>query len=115
MAGGFPLAMPPASSTSDCPVYRSIEVLSKKWAMHIMRHLTEEGEMRFTEMKDCIPDISSRLLSQRLTELAHYGLVRRTVRQGKPVVVEYEITPKGRDFKKVNDALCSWARKWDTA
>lgn len=93
-------------------MYRSIEVLSKKWAMHIMRHLSDKGEMRFTQMKELIPDISSRLLSQRLTELATFGLVRRTVKQGKPVIVEYEITPKGRDFRKVNDALCAWAKKW---
>lgn len=103
------------SSATDCPIYNSIEVLTKKWALHIMRHLTDKKQMRFTELKDLIPEISSRLLSQRLTELAEYGLLHRNVKQGKPVIVEYEITAKGRDFKKVSEALCSWAKKWDDA
>jgi DNA-binding HxlR family transcriptional regulator len=97
---------------SDCPIYQSIEVLSRKWALHIMRHLSDKGEMRFTEIKEEIPDLSSRLLSQRLTELAAFGLVRRTEKRGRPPVVGYAITPKGRDLKKMFDVFCAWCRKW---
>jgi DNA-binding HxlR family transcriptional regulator len=46
-------------------------------------------------LKEHLPGIGSRTLSQRLKELEGQGIVARTVFPEVPVRVEYSLTPKG--------------------
>lgn len=109
-----PLAMKGEERTSTCcPVYRIIDSCSRKWAMHILRAMSENKTMRFSEIKNALPEINSRILSERLSELEEKDLIKRNVIESKPITIEYEITQKGMDLKKVFDAFCSWAKKWD--
>ena len=109
------LAMCPKDATSGsccCPIYKNMEALSKKWVWHILRVIAEGKTVRFTEVKDALPDINSRILSERLSDLEEEGMIERSVKETKPIVIEYAITEKGKDFKGVLDAFCSWAKKW---
>jgi DNA-binding HxlR family transcriptional regulator len=63
-------------------------------------------------LRDAIPDITDRMLSERLQELEHEGIVERTVIPDTPVRVEYALTKKGRALTSAIDAISSWAEKW---
>lgn len=95
-----------------CPIYKSMEVLTKKWVFHILRVISQSKTVRFSEIRESLPDINSRILSERLTELEEEGMIERTITQEKPIIITYSITEKGEDFKKVLSAFCTWAKKW---
>jgi DNA-binding HxlR family transcriptional regulator len=100
------------SSACECPIYGIIDFCSKKWAMHILRCIAGAKKMRFCEIKDDLPEINSRILSERLTELEEEGLIDRTVTDDKPTCIEYSITEKGSDLQSVFKGFCKWGQKW---
>jgi len=50
-------------------------------------------------------------LSERLSELAEAGLISRSVTDGPPVSVSYELTTAGVDLSPLLTQLGSWARE----
>lgn len=95
-----------------CPKYEvAVEVLGKRWTGLIIRTLLA-GPKRFGEIRAQVPDLSDRLLSERLKELEDHQIVERTIHTGRPVVVVYDLTAKGRDMESVVDAMQSWADRW---
>ena len=102
-----------ASCDKDCPTYRICDVLSKKWIMHILVAFTTNKTLRFSEIEQMLPDINSRMLSERLSELEEEGIVTRTVQDSKPILVSYDITEKGMDLKKIFDVFAGWDKKWE--
>ena len=61
-----------------------------------------------------IPDITDRMLSERLQELEQEGIVERTVIPDTPVRVEYALSTKGRALASTIDAISAWAERWIT-
>jgi DNA-binding HxlR family transcriptional regulator len=59
-----------------------------------------------------VPDLSDRLLSERLKELESEGLVERHVLDGIPVRVQYVLTDKGMALGPALGSLKSWAQSW---
>jgi len=110
---GSPAAKP--ESAEVCPHFHAaIELIGKRWSGAIIWTLSEEGPMRFAELKRAIPGLSDRLLSQRLRELETAGLMDRTVEEGQPVKVTYALTEKGQTLRPAIQALRSWACDWQT-
>jgi DNA-binding HxlR family transcriptional regulator len=82
----------------DREIRRSVEALNpllQKWSIEICFLLRMKEPRRFNELKENLPGIGSRTLSQRLKELESQGIVQRTVFPEVPVRVEYRLTPKG--------------------
>ncbi|MCA1819575.1 MAG: helix-turn-helix transcriptional regulator [Halobacteriales archaeon] len=82
----------------DREVRRSVEALNpllQKWSIEICFLLRMKEPRRFNELKEQLPGIGSRTLSQRLKELEAQGIVTRTVFPEVPVRVEYRLSPKG--------------------
>jgi DNA-binding HxlR family transcriptional regulator len=95
-----------------CSLYhQAIELVGKRWTGAIVAVLLE-GPARFSEIRDCVPDLSDRLLSERLKELEAEGIVDRIVLDGNPPRVQYLLTPKGKALEPAIDSLKSWARSW---
>ena len=95
-----------------CSLYhQAIELVGKRWTGAIVAVLLE-GPARFSEIRDCVPDLSDRLLSERLKELEAEGIVARQVIDGNPPRVRYALTDKGMALGPTIDALKSWARVW---
>src|SRR3954463_11526659 len=95
-----------------CSLYhQAVELVGKRWTGAILFVLLE-GPARFSQIKECVPDLSDRLLSERLKELEHEGLVDRPVLDGNPPRVQYLLTDKGLALGPTIDALKSWARAW---
>jgi DNA-binding HxlR family transcriptional regulator len=86
-------------------------MVGKRWTGAILMVLLD-GPLRFSEVRSLVPDLSDRLLSERLKELEAEGIVERTVLEGAPVRVEYALTEKGRALEPAVRALKAWANAW---
>jgi DNA-binding HxlR family transcriptional regulator len=95
-----------------CSLYhRAVELVGKRWTGAMLSVLLE-GPLRFSEIGQLVPDLSDRLLSERLKELENEGIVERRVYDETPVRVEYALTDKGRALEPALRALKSWAREY---
>ena len=95
-----------------CPrFHHAVELIGRRWAGAIIRLLTG-GRQRYAALRAAIPDISDRMLSERLKELEAEGVLRRIVTPDTPVRVEYELTKKGRDLDDALTAIGRWAETW---
>lgn len=74
---------------------QALSPLLQKWSIEICFLLRMKDTLRFNELKDQLPGIGSRTLSQRLKELESQGIVQRRAFADVPVRVEYSLTPKG--------------------
>jgi Predicted transcriptional regulators len=100
------------ASERVCPRYEAAaQLLGKKWTGVILRVLMS-GPRRFSDFTKLIPDVSARLVAERLKELEEHGVVERRVLPGRPVGVEYALTEKGRDLAPVVEAIQAWAQRW---
>ncbi len=98
-----------------CPYYhRAIELIGRRWTGAIVSVLIHRRALRFGEIAEAVPELSDRLLSERMKELERHGVVTRTVREGRPVRVEYELTEMGRELAPTVHELECWARRWLT-
>jgi DNA-binding HxlR family transcriptional regulator len=104
----------PGSQPACCPHYhQAVELVGKRWTGAIIAvMINEERPLRFSEVAGAIPQLSDRLLSERMKELEARGLVQRRVCTGTPVRVEYELTDMGRDLERAVAELRRWARSW---
>src|SRR5918992_3705764 len=101
-----------AGRSACCGQYhRAVELIGKRWTGAIVFVLMD-GPLRFSEVKLLVPDLSDRLLSERLKELESEGIVRRRVLGRAPVHVQYALTDKGVALEPVVRSLKSWARSW---
>ena len=66
----------------------------------------------YNALREAIPDITDRMLSERLQELEQEGIVERLVVPETPVRVEYVLTRKGRALGRAIGAITEWAHKW---
>jgi len=85
--------------------------VGKRWTGAMLSVLLD-GPLRFSEIKTLVPDLSDRLLSERLKELESEQIVERRVHDEPPVRVEYALTDKGRALEPAVRALQDWARRW---
>jgi DNA-binding HxlR family transcriptional regulator len=94
-----------------CGLYhRAIELVGKRWTGAILFVLLD-GPLHFSGIRQLVPELSDRLLSERLKELEAEGIVERRVLDGSPVRVEYSLTQKGRALEPTLHALKQWAHE----
>lgn len=93
-----------------CATYlAALDILAKSWNGMIIAVL-EDGPLRFSEVAARVPAIADRMLAARLKELEARSLVVRRVDPGPPVRVSYELTPAGRGFREVAEAIRRWGK-----
>lgn len=91
--------------------HRAIELIGSRWTGAILRTLLQ-GRTRYAMIKAAIPDITDRMLSERLRSLEGEDLVVRSVVPETPVRVEYELTQKGRELQDALNEIGNWAERW---
>ncbi|WP_026886335.1 winged helix-turn-helix transcriptional regulator [Clostridium beijerinckii] len=95
-----------------CPRFENaFELLGKRWTGLIIRTLLN-GQKRFSDIGEAIPNMSARMLTERFKELEKEGIIIRKVYPETPVRIEYELTEKGRDLQSAMDEIQKWAEKW---
>src|SRR4051795_12887947 len=91
--------------------HRASELIGRRWSGAIIFVLLRR-RCRFASLREAIPDITDRMLSERLQELEDEGIVERTVVPETPVRVEYSLSKKGRELSPAFEAIGAWADKW---
>jgi DNA-binding HxlR family transcriptional regulator len=95
-----------------CPLYHeAVELIGRRWTGAILRVLMD-GPLRFSEVAQAVPELSDRLLSERMKELEARGIVERTVIPGPPLRVEYRLSEMGRELEPALSELQRWAKRW---
>lgn len=94
--------------------HEAIELIGRRWTGAII-FLLLKSRCRFATLRDAIPEITDRMLSERLQELEQNAIVVRTVFPETPVRVEYSLTKKGRALANAIEAISEWADKWSRA
>ena len=87
------------------------ELIGRRWTGAIIFVLLK-SRCRFATLREAIPDITDRMLSERLQELEQEAIVERTVVPETPVRVEYALTKKGRALAGPIEAITEWAHKY---
>ena len=87
------------------------ELVGRRWNGAIIFMLLKQT-CRFAALRDGIPGITDRMLSERLQELEQEGLLERVVVPETPVRVEYSLTKKGKGLAEAVDSLAIWAEKY---
>ena len=106
---------PTSHDTQTCQkailaVKDALEVLTGRWKLLVLLSLLF-GPKRFGQIARDLNGITDRMLSKELKDLEEHQLIKRTVHNSFPPVVEYSITEHGSSLKEVIGVLGSWGRE----
>ena len=85
--------------------------VADKWTMLVIEVLTEKGELRFTRLREFVPAVSYKMLTQTLRSMEREGLVARTVHPVIPPKVEYRLTTLGLSLSAAFCGVWMWAEE----
>ncbi|WNE94055.1 helix-turn-helix domain-containing protein [Streptomyces luomodiensis] len=91
---------------ADCPSRTILDQIADKWSMLVLAVLSEPR--RFNEIKRRLEGITQRVLTQTLRRLERNGMITRRVLPGRPLGVEYSLTPLGRSLQGPFGELYNW-------
>jgi DNA-binding HxlR family transcriptional regulator len=80
------------------------EVLGCKWTLRVLGGI-RRGIARPGALEREITGISTKVLNERLRKLVRFGVIERRAYPEVPPRVEYRLTPMGRKFARVLDAV----------
>lgn len=79
-------------------------IVGCKWSMAVLSAIAA-GTHRPGELQRACEGISTKVLNERLNKLTRFGIAQRTAYPEVPPRVEYHITPFGRRFLPLIDAV----------
>lgn len=91
-----------------CALNELIGLLSKRWMTEVLFSV-EEGNMRFSALKEDLIHISDHILANRLKMLERHGMITKHFLPGNFQRAEYVVTTKGAELSRLLDTLCSFA------
>ena len=97
--------------TTTCPAFAAQKVLSGKWKIIIIYHLST-GTKRFNEIHRTLTGITQASLTKQLREMEVDQIIQRKVYPVVPPKVEYSLTVVGKKFLPVLAALCTWGKAY---
>ena len=95
-----------------CPVATTVNLIGNKWKLLIIRNLLAQDKVRFKDLKNGIPGISQKVLTDDLRSLESDGLITRIAYQEIPPRVEYELSPLGKTLQPIIDAMATWGNDY---
>ena len=93
---------------TQCEGHQILDKIANKWTILIIYALTL-GKKRYSDLKQQIQGISSKMLVQNLRNLERNGLVKREVYPTVPPRVDYSLTPLGESLAEPLAVLGEWA------
>ena len=104
-------------SKGRCPVLAFQKMVSGKYKIRILWDL-KDGARRYGEIRTGLlrgaagsAEIAPRVLSRELKALTEAGLIVRKDYGTVPPKVDYRLTPKGKSFVPVIDAIRRWGHR----
>ena len=96
----------------NCPMRRTLELLSGKWRTHVIYELSKKPSCRFGEQQRAISRITNTMLTTVLRDLESAGIVRREQFNEIPPHVEYSLTEKGKALLPAFFELAKWGETY---
>ena len=93
-----------------CPIRNVLGRFADKWSLLILCNLHAQGKMRYTEIRNAIPDISQKMLSSSLKHLEQEHLLKRKAYAEIPPRVEYSLTELGSSLMPIISQMIEWAQ-----
>jgi DNA-binding HxlR family transcriptional regulator len=86
------------------------ELLCERWTMLVISRVID-GCTQFNAIHRGVPRISPAMLTKRLRQLEHAGLITSApAAKGKPR--SYALTPAGQELAPLIDSLAVWGQRW---
>ncbi len=95
-----------------CPMDGLLTLIAGPWTTYILWLIRRGGEMRFGEIKKQMPQISAKVLTERLRMLESAGVLERHQESTIPPKVSYQFTKRGRDLENLLDQINELAQAW---
>ena len=95
----------------ECPVATTVQLIGNKWKLLIIRNLLDRPQ-RFTELKNGVPGISQKVLTDNLRAMEGDGIVSREVFAEVPPRVIYSLTDIGQSLLPIIEAMADWGNSY---
>jgi DNA-binding HxlR family transcriptional regulator len=92
---------------TKCALNELIYLLSKRWITEVLFSI-EEGNNRFSSIKEDLEYISDHILADRLRLLESYKLITKNHIHDVPPRIEYSLTETGHELSNLLDKLCKF-------
>lgn len=99
--------------TPKCPIRTTLELVGGKWKLLILQQLCDHEELRLSELKVLIPDISEKMLIQELQVLVQSNLASRKDYEEIQPKVSYSITKKGQNIQPLIAEMVNFAKLYE--
>jgi DNA-binding HxlR family transcriptional regulator len=93
-----------------CRFAHALDVVGERWALLVVRELLL-GPKRFTDLRAGLPHASSNILSERLRDLEHGGVIQRRKLSPPAASSVYELTEWGRELEPIVTKLGAWGAR----
>ncbi len=97
-----------------CPLEVSLNIIGKKFTIHIVRNMLLLKQKRFNEFLNSMEGISTKTLSVRLKEMEDAGLITRNIIERRPLKVEYSLTEKGEALAPIMIQMANFSMHWES-
>src|SRR5258705_7063281 len=94
---------------TGCPLTAALAALGGKWKLIIVYWLAESPK-HFAGLRQLMPGISQKVLTEQLRELMSDGMVNREPKGAVPAPVEYSLTEYGRTVLPLVESVRLWGR-----
>lgn len=95
----------------DCPLYYVLNIISGKWRLPILWQLSQNGVMRFCDLKRKVVGINNMMLTSCLQELEKNQIIERKQYPEIPPRVEYNLSERGVILIKTLRELKQWGEE----
>lgn len=93
---------------TGCPVQYALQYIGGKWQIGILSHLGKAGPLRFQAIRDRLPGLTEKVLTQNLKFFESKGIITREVFEGIPLKVQYRLTEDGLGLIPVIEHIIRW-------
>ena len=90
-----------------CPLTAALAAMGGKWKLILVYWLAQSPK-HFAALRQLMPGISQKVLTQQLRELVSEGIVKRQPQGAIPAPVEYSLTDYGRSLLPLVEAIRLW-------
>ena len=94
---------------SDCPLTAALTAMGSKWKLIIIYWLAEQPR-HFAGLRQLMPSISQKVLTEQLRELIAEEIVHREETGPVPAPVVYSLTDYGRSLTPSVETVRDWGR-----
>jgi DNA-binding HxlR family transcriptional regulator len=98
-----------ANPVGGCPLTAALAAIGGKWKLILVYWLAESPK-HFAALRQAVPGISPKELTQQLRELVGDGIVHRQPTGATPAPVEYSLTDYGRSVLPLVEEVRRWGR-----